>query len=285
MADTPGILYVAATPIGNLEDMTFRALEVLGKVGLIAAEDTRRTRILLSHYEIRSRLISYREQNREKSTPRILSHLAQGGSAALVTDAGTPGLSDPGYHLVRACVEKGIPVIPIPGPSAMGAIISVSGLPLDRFLFEGFLPSRPKARRNRLSEIGASGLSFLFHESPVRILETLRDIEKVLGDREVVIAREMTKLHEEFLRGKASAVARTLEDRQVRGEITVAVKGSMSPGININLLEASKRLLREGLSPSRTAGVLSELTGVDRRSLYRIVTGLAEPMENEGDNG
>ena len=285
MAESSGILYVVATPIGNLEDMTFRALDVLKEVGLIAAEDTRRTRILLSRYGIRTPMISYREQNRERSAPRILSHLARGGSAALVTDAGTPGLSDPGHHLVRACAEDGVRIVPVPGPSALAAVISASGLPLDRFMFEGFLPSRPKARRNRLSEIGASGASFVFHESPARIVDSLRDIEAVLGDREVVVAREMTKVHEEFLRGRASAVAGDLEGRKILGEFAVVVEGSPSPGLNLNILEASRRLLREGLSPSRTAGVLSELTGVDRRSLYRIVTGLEEPTEKGGDDG
>ena len=276
MPQSTGTLFVVATPIGNLEDLTFRGLEVLRKADLIAAEDTRRTRILLSHYKIRGNLISYREQNRDKSSPRILSHLTQGRSVALVTDAGTPGLSDPGYHLVEACVDNGIRVVPIPGANALGAALCVSGMPLDRFLFEGFLPSRPAARKNRIAQIGAAGVPFVIFESPRRIVDTLRDIVGTLGDREVFLAREMTKVHEELLRGKAAEVIQRLGNDPILGEITMVVAGSMSPGINLNILEASKRLLKEGLPPSKAAGVLAELTGVDRRTIYRIVIGLTQ---------
>jgi len=280
-----GTLFVVATPIGNLEDLTFRGLEVLRKADLIAAEDTRRTRILLSHYKIRGNLISYREQNRDKSSPRILSHLTQGRSVALVTDAGTPGLSDPGYHLVEACVDNGIRVVPIPGANALGAALCVSGMPLDRFLFEGFLPSRPAARKNRIAQIGAAGVPFVIFESPRRIVDTLRDIVGTLGDREVFLAREMTKVHEELLRGKAAEVIQRLGNDPILGEITMVVAGSMSPGINLNILEASKRLLKEGLPPSKAAGVLAELTGVDRRTIYRIVIGLTQGEDQGGNDG
>jgi len=284
LADPQGILYVVATPIGNLEDLTLRSLDILKGVDVIAAEDTRRTRILLSRYDIPSRLISYRDQNREKSGLRILSLLDQGGSAALVTDAGTPGLSDPGFHLVGMCVEKGIRVVPIPGPSALASVVSISGMPMDRFLFEGFLPSRSKARRTRLWEIEATGLPFVCHESPVRIIDSLQDMEKILGDREVVVAREMTKVHEEFLRGRISEVAKALMDRPVRGEFTVAVGGGLRPGLNVDVLEAAKRLLREGVPPSRTASILSELTRTDRRSIYRIITQLTDQAKG-GEHG
>ncbi len=285
MPASTGILYLVATPIGNLEDLTFRGLETLRKMELIAAEDTRRTRILLSHFKIRSKLISYREQNRDVSGPRILSHLRQGGSAALVTDAGTPGLSDPGHHLVKACVENGIRVVPVPGPNALAAALSASGMSLDRFLFEGFLPSRQAARRNRLAEIGAAGVPFIFFESPRRIVPALNDILGTLGNREVFVAREMTKVHEEFLRGTASKLAKCLGDRQVQGEITVVVAGSRIPGLNLNILEASKRLLKEGLPPSRAAGVIAELTGVDRRTIYRTVIGLTQKNDLGGSDG
>lgn len=285
MPQSTGTLFVVATPIGNLEDLTFRGLEVLRKADLIAAEDTRRTRILLSHYKIRGNLISYREQNRDKSSPRILSHLTQGRSVALVTDAGTPGLSDPGYHLVEACVDNGIRVVPIPGANALGAALCVSGMPLDRFLFEGFLPSRPAARKNRIAQIGAAGVPFVIFESPRRIVDTLRDIVGTLGDREVFLAREMTKVHEELLRGKAAEVIQRLGNDPILGEITMVVAGSMSPGINLNILEASKRLLKEGLPPSKAAGVLAELTGVDRRTIYRIVIGLTQGEDQGGNDG
>ena len=285
MPQSTGTLFVVATPIGNLEDLTFRGLEVLREVDLIAAEDTRRTRILLSHYRIPVNLISYREQNRNKSGPRILSHLMQGRSVALVTDAGTPGLSDPGYHLVGDCVDNGIRVVPIPGANALGAALCVAGMSLDRFLFEGFLPSRPTARKNRIAQIGAAGVPFIIFESPKRILDTLRDIVGTLGDRDVVLAREMTKVHEEFLRGKAADMIQRLGNDPILGEITLVVAGSMSPGINLNILEGSKRLLKEGIPPSRVAGVLSELTGVDRRAIYRIVTGLTGEKDKGGNHG
>jgi 16S rRNA (cytidine1402-2'-O)-methyltransferase len=209
----------------------------------------------------------------------------EGGSTALVTDAGTPGLSDPGYHLVDACVEKGIEVVPVPGANALGAALSVSGMPLNRFLFEGFLPSRAGARRNRLAQIGAAGVPFIIFESPRRIIETLHDVVQILGNREVLLAREMTKVHEEFLRGKAADVSGRLELSPVVGEITVVVAGDKSPGINLNILEASKRLLREGIPPSRAAGILADLTGVERRTIYRIITGLKQEGDQGGNDG
>jgi 16S rRNA (cytidine1402-2'-O)-methyltransferase len=280
-----GTLYVVATPIGNLDDVTFRALEVLREVELIAAEDTRRTRKLRTHFDIGAKLISYREQNREKAGALILDHLRENRSAALVTDAGTPGLSDPGHHLVKMCVANNIPIVPVPGAAALTAAISVSGMPLQSFLFEGFLPSRPAARRGRIAEIGAAGLPFIIYESPKRITETLEDIARSLGDREVLVAREMTKIHEEFLRGMASEVSLLLGKREVKGEITVIVAGSKAPGINISVLNAAKRLLKEGLPPSKTAGILEELTGADRKSLYRIIIGLSGHHNQGGNDG
>ncbi|UCG37880.1 MAG: 16S rRNA (cytidine(1402)-2'-O)-methyltransferase, partial [bacterium] len=212
MARSRGILYVVATPIGNLQDLTQRAGEVLAKVELVAAEDTRRTRKLLTHLGIRVRLVSYREHNRDEAARSILAHLGAGRNAALVTDAGTPGVSDPGYHLVDACVKQGITVIPVPGASALAAALSVSGMPMDRFVFEGFLPSRAAARRRRLEELGATGLPFVAYESPRRIASTLSDIARTLGKVQVVVAREMTKVHEEFLRGDAQEVGRRLRE-------------------------------------------------------------------------
>jgi 16S rRNA (cytidine1402-2'-O)-methyltransferase len=278
-------LFVVATPIGNLDDLTIRAIEVLNKVDLIAAEDTRRTRKLLSHLGIEAKLLSYREQNRETAGTLILSHLKNNRSVALVTDAGTPGLSDPGYHLVRMCAVNNIPIIPVPGANALTTALSVSGMHLDRFLFEGFLPSRTAARRGRLAEIGAAGVPFILYESPKRITDTIGDIVRTLGDREILIAREMTKIHEEFLRGMASDVARLLRDREIKGEITVIVAGSKAPAMNIDILNAARRLLNEGLPPSKAAGVLQDLTGVDRKSLYRVITGLSGHYEQGGDDG
>jgi 16S rRNA (cytidine1402-2'-O)-methyltransferase len=258
---------------------------VLREADLVAAEDTRRTRKLLTHFGIRAKLLSYREQNREKAGADILAHLRTGKSAVIVTDAGTPGLSDPGHHLVRLCVANNITVVPVPGANALTAALSVSGMPLDKFLFEGFLPSRSAARKDRLAEIGATGLPFVLYESPRRIAGTLQDAAVILGDREVFVAREMTKMHEEFIRGSVSEVAEFMKNQEVLGEVTVVVSGGDTLRTNLNILGGAKRLLKAGLPPSKTAGVLSELTGVDRNSLYRIIAGLPGKKPRGGKNG
>lgn len=285
MAPSPGTLYVVATPIGNLDDLTFRALAVLRDADLVAAEDTRRTRKLLSHFNISVKLLSYREQNRERAGTEILTRIREGYSVALVTDAGTPGISDPGHHLVQVCQSAAVRVVPVPGVNALATALSISGMPLDRFLFEGFLPSRRGVRRNRLAEIGTAGLPFIFFESPGRITDTLEDIVEILGDREVLVAREMTKIYEEFLRGMAGEIAMRLKSRQVKGEITVVVAGNKAPGMNVNIITAAKRLLKEGLPPSRSAAVLSDLTGVDRKTVYRTISGLTGQKSQGGDDG
>lgn len=285
MSHFPGTLYVVATPIGNLEDITLRALTVLREADLIAAEDTRRTRKLLSHFGVRAKIVSYREQNREKAGAAILNSLHEGLSVVLVTDAGTPGLSDPGHHLVRTCLSDNIRVVPVPGANALTTALSVTGMQVDRFLFEGFLPSRRAARKKRLVEIGAAGAPFIFFESPGRIGDTLEDIREVLGNRHVLVAREMTKIYEEFLRGKVDEVAGRLKSRQVKGEITVFVAGSGVPGMNINILAAARRLLKEGLPPSRSAAILADLTGIDRKSVYKTVSGLSGREDKGGNDG
>jgi 16S rRNA (cytidine1402-2'-O)-methyltransferase len=284
LTQSPGTLYVVATPIGNLDDLTFRALDVLRNSDLVAAEDTRRTRKLLTHFDIRVKLLSYREQNREKAGKEILDKISEGRSVVLVTDAGTPGLSDPGHHLVRSCVRNNLRVVPVPGANALTTALSISGMPVDRFLFEGFLPSRSAARRSRLAEIGVAGVPFILYESPGRITDTLDDIGQTLGDREVLVAREMTKIHEEFIRGMAIEVAGRLRNREIRGEITIVVAGSEAPGMNLNILSAAKRLIKEGIPPSRSAAILAEITGVDRRSIYRTISTLSRE-DNGGDNG
>ena len=285
MPQSPGTLYIVATPIGNLDDLTFRALEVLRATDIIAAEDTRRTRKLLSHFNISAKTISYREHNREKAGEAILHNLFNGINVVLVTDAGTPGLSDPGHHLVRSCVSNDIRVIPVPGANALTTAVSVSGIPMDSFLFEGFLPSRRAARRSRLSEIGAVAEPFVLYESPNRVVDTLNDISDILGDREVLVAREMTKVHEEYIRGTASKIAHRLKKGDVKGEITLVVSGGKAPGVNINIPAAAKRLLKEGLTPSRCAAVLAELTGIDRRTIYGTISGLSGQNSQGGKDG
>lgn len=228
---TKGILYVVSTPIGNLEDITLRALRILKEVDLIAAEDTRHTLLLLKHYGIRTPLTSYFEGNEMKKREFLLSQLKQGDRIALVSDAGTPGISDPGYRLVRLAIEHSIPVIPVPGPSALIAALSISGLPTDAFLFKGFLPHRPRKRRNVLKALEGVKETLIFYESPHRIAETLQDIFDILGDREIVLARELTKTFEEVLRGKTSEIRNQIHERKPKGEITLVVSGKTRKGV------------------------------------------------------
>jgi len=218
-------LYVVATPIGNLEDMTLRALRILKEVDLIAAEDTRHTGLLLKHFGIETPLTSYFQGNESKKKEYILSRLNEGHSVALVSDAGTPGISDPGFRLIQVAIQNQVPVIPIPGPSAVIAALSVSGLPTDAFLFRGFLPHKSKKRRDLLSEIEGARETVIFYESPHRIAETLQDIFDVLGDREIVLTRELTKVYEEILRGRVSEVQNQIKGRTLKGEITLLISG------------------------------------------------------------
>lgn len=220
--ENSGILYIVSTPIGNLEDITHRALRILKEVPLIAAEDTRRTRILLSHYEINTPLISYFEHNRFTRIPRIIDHLSSGHSLAVVTDAGTPGISDPAYKLVRAALKAGCRIEPIPGASAFLTALVSSGLPTDRFLFEGFLPAK-KGRKQRLKQIVEEKATIIFYESPNRLLRTLKDILTVMGDRPATIGRELTKLHEEIIRGKISTLISYFTTKAPRGEFVIMV--------------------------------------------------------------
>ena len=278
-----GTLYIVATPIGNLADLTIRASETLGSVDLIAAEDTRRTRKLLNHLGIRKRMVSYREENRAKAAREIISSIQTGHSTALVTDAGTPGLSDPGHYLVEKALESDIRVVPVPGVSALAAALSVSGLPLDRFMFEGFLPARQASRRRRLLELAATGYPMIIYESPRRIQATLSDLLDVLEDRNVVVAREMTKLHEEFLRGPASEVLKDLNARDLKGEITLLVAGGKPPSLPMELDRAVKTMREEGLSAKKTASILGDLTGENRQTIYKLAAEIAAPTERPGD--
>jgi len=220
-----GTLYIVSTPIGNLEDITLRALRILKEVDLIAAEDTRHTLLLLRHFGIHTPLTSYFEGNEMKKREFILSKLNQGDRIALVSDAGTPGISDPGYRLIRLAIENEIPVIPIPGPSAVITALSVSGLPTDAFLFKGFLPNKSKKRRDILKQLEEVKETLIFYESPHRLSETMRDIFEVLGDREIVLTRELTKMYEEVLRGKVSEIRTQIGEKKLKGEITLVISG------------------------------------------------------------
>lgn len=275
-----GTLYVVATPIGNLEDITLRALRVLSEVRLIAAEDTRHTKILLDRFGIATPLTSLYDQNEAKKSALLMARLERGEDVAYVSDAGTPGISDPGYLLVREALGRGIRVSPLPGASALIAALSVSGLPMDSFLFLGFLPSKTTRRRQLLAALSREERTLIFYESPHRLAASLSDISELLGDREVVVSREMTKVYEEFLRGTAAEVASTMGKGPVKGEVTLIVAGRTGGAreySDAELLDLCGELRREGevkgeeLSLRDMADNLSGLTGVSRRRIYRLL--------------
>jgi len=220
-----GKLYIIATPIGNLEDITLRALRVLSEVDLVAAEDTRTTGRLLSHFAIKKPLTSYFEHNEQHKTPQLLERLTQGQSIALVTDGGTPCISDPGYRLVAGAIERDIPVEALPGACAAVSALSISGLPVHRFAFEGFLPPKAGRRRKSLAAVAADERTLIFYESPHRITGALADMLDVLGDRRAVLVREQTKLHEEIIRARLADMQAALQGRTLKGEITLVVEG------------------------------------------------------------
>jgi len=220
-----GTLFVVATPIGNLEDFTFRAARILSEVDLIAAEDTRRTKILLTKYNINTPMTSYHKFNIKAKTSSLVGLLKQGQNIALVSDSGMPGISDPGYELIRGSVEQDIRVEPIPGPSAAITALAVSGLPTDRFLFEGFLPKKPGKKVKKLNELKSEAQTIIIYESPFRLVKTLEEIVRVMGDRQVAVCRELTKKFEEIIRGKAGGVIEKIKGKKVRGEIVLVVSG------------------------------------------------------------
>jgi 16S rRNA (cytidine1402-2'-O)-methyltransferase len=225
MADTAtGTLYLVSTPIGNLEDVTRRALRVLAEADLIACEDTRHTRKLLDHYGIKTKTISYHEHNERERADELAARLAAGDSIALVSDAGTPNISDPGFRLVRAAITCGASVVPIPGATALIAGLTASGIPTDEFYFGGFLPARTTQRRAKLSQLRTLPITLIFYEAPHRIAETLRDAREVLGERDAAVARELTKLHEEIARGRLSELAEKFSgEHTARGEMVVVI--------------------------------------------------------------
>ena len=224
-----GTLFIVATPIGNLEDITFRAIRVLSEVELIAAEDTRQTRVLLSRYNINTAMTSYHKFNIKSKTDSLINHLKQGKDLALVSDSGMPGISDPGYELIRQASEQEIRIEPIPGPSASITALAVSGLPTDRFVFEGFLPKKPGKKSKRLNELKNEKATIIIYESPYRLVKTLEDIKENLGNRQIAVCRELTKKFEEVIRGKAGDVLEKLKNRKIKGEVVVVVKGFEKP--------------------------------------------------------
>ncbi|MCF8111637.1 MAG: 16S rRNA (cytidine(1402)-2'-O)-methyltransferase [Desulfobacteraceae bacterium] len=274
----PGILYVVATPIGNLEDITYRAVNVLGSVDIVAAEDTRHTARLLSRYNIKTRLISCHEHNEAERADMLVKKILAGSRVALVSDAGTPSVSDPGYRLVLAALEAGLSIVPVPGPSAPIAALSVSGLPSDRFCFAGFLPKKKAKRGELLNSLAGSEQTLIFYESPRRLAGLLKILFDYLGDRRAMIAREMTKQHEEYIRGPLSELAEEIEQRQsVKGEVTVLVSGKTPLNGDAEKLppaleEEIKAAVSGGDVPtSRLAADLAQKYGTSKNKIYQLI--------------
>ncbi|MBI4461744.1 MAG: 16S rRNA (cytidine(1402)-2'-O)-methyltransferase [Acidobacteria bacterium] len=258
-----GVLYLVGTPIGNLEDVTLRALRILQEVDLIACEDTRQTQKLLTHYDIHTRTVSYHEHNEMVRASELVLELEQGMRIALVSDAGMPGISDPGQHLVALAARHGVPVVPVPGASALVAALAASGLAADNFHFVGFLPARRTQRRKALRELAAQPGTLVVYEAPRRLREALHDLLDVLGDRQVVIAREVTKIHEEFLRGRISQVLKEMKEREIKGEITLLVAPESKPPRSF---EARRRA-----SISKRVQELQRKRGLDLKAALKVV--------------
>ena len=269
----PGTLYIVATPIGNLEDITLRALRVLKDVDLIAAEDTRHTRILLDHHGIRASVTSYHEHNERAKAQELVRQLEKGVNIALVSDAGTPAISDPGYRLVVTAIAAGVRVVPIPGASALTAALSASGLPTDGFVFEGFLPAKQQQRRARLQTLCRELRTLIFYEAPHRLRECLGDIREILGDREMTLAREVSKVHEEFLRGPVSQILQQIAAREIKGEVTLIIGGwDQQTAVSLEEVKQEARALAaQGMRVKEIAEVLGEKYGYAKKEIYRIV--------------
>lgn len=269
-----GTLYLVGTPIGNLGDITLRALDTLKKVDLIAAEDTRQTQKLLNHYEINQSITSYFEHNKKEKGAVLLQELLQGKSVALVTDAGMPGISDPGTDLVKACISEDIPVTVIPGPSAILTGLVASGLDTDGFVFAGFFPRSAKEKKALLQELACEQRTVIFYESPHRLASTLADLEAAWGDRLCCVARELTKMFEEYKRGHLSEVRAYFESKTVKGEITLIVAGYRKEDSAFSWEEIESKaaaLLQEGLSKKEAAKTIAQAYGVSSRELYNTL--------------
>lgn len=278
-----GILYLVATPIGNLEDITLRALRILKEVALIAAEDTRTARHLLSHFGIATPVTSYFEHNKLEKIENILQALNR-GDVALISEAGMPGLSDPGYELVRAALEHSVRVVPVPGPSALTTALVASGLPTDQFVYLGFLPRQKSTRRKLLQSVANEPRTIIAYEAPHRICDALDDIAATLGDRPISVARELTKLYEEFFRGRVNEARTHFEEQEPRGEFTLVIAGwSSEPGIpdstldsswdDARILEAVRDLLATGLARTEAVKRVAKASGRARREVYQLAIG------------
>jgi len=269
MTMSTGTLYIVATPLGNLEDITLRAIRVLREVSVIACEDTRRTVKILNRYEVRTPLFIYHEYNKVRAGVSILRRLRDGESVALVSDAGTPAISDPGYELVREAIGGGVPIEVVPGPSALIAALVVSGLPTDHFTFEGFLPARREKRRKAMQKLATEKRTMIFYESPQRLTSFLREAAEVFGDRRACVVRELTKIHEEILRGTLPELDAEISRREsVLGEITIVIGGGEKT-VELSVEEIVKAALEDASGSSRDlAREIAERTGLSRKEVY-----------------
>jgi 16S rRNA (cytidine1402-2'-O)-methyltransferase len=277
-----GTLYLIATPIGNLEDISARALRLLREVSLIAAEDTRQTRKLLAHFDIHTPLTSYFEHNKLEKLSQIVSALQQ-GDVALVSDAGTPGLNDPGYELVRAALESGYPVSPVPGACAPVAALVASGLPTDAFLYLGYLPRKAIDRRRFLGQVSKLPYTLIFLESPHRLMSALEDVQAVLGSRQIAVARELTKLHEEIYRGSLEEARQHFAGQEPRGEFTLVVSGYREEQPywdDVQIRAALEDGLDRGLTASKLASELAARSGWPRRTIYQYLVEIQNQRKN-----
>jgi len=275
---TEGILYICGTPIGNLEDITLRALKILKKVKLIAAEDTRHTKKLLNHYQINTKATSYYEYNKFKKAPYLVEILKNGQDIALVSDAGMPGISDPGYVLIDLALKNNIKIIPVPGVSALITALIVSGLPTDKFVFEGFLPRKIKERKRYFKSIENEERTIIFYETPHRLKRALKDMLEIWGDRKIVIARELTKKYEEIIRGNLSKVLNEINTKEIKGEITLVVQGGIRKKENntIDFLKSEcimeeylKKLKKQGYSSKDIIKITKEKLNIPKNLIYK----------------
>ena len=275
----PGTLYLVATPIGNLQDITMRALDTLRKVDVIACEDTRHTRNLLNHFRISNRTVSYHEHNEQERAEELVDRLVRGESVAIVSDAGTPGICDPGFRIVQRAAEAGIAVVPIPGAVAFVNAVIVSGLPSDALFFGGFLPPKKGERRKRLEDIGKIPATLIFYETPHRIAKSLADCSDVLGDRRAAVVRELTKIHEETVRGTLSDLTAKFTGRVVKGEIVIVIEGgdtavAPSPAAStVSLGDRIKELEAQGMDNKAALKKAAKEFGMSKSEAYRLTQG------------
>ncbi len=282
-----GTLYIVGTPIGNLEDISFRAVRILQSVDLIAAEDTRHTGKLLHHFQVKVPQVSCHEHNQKQRIPELIEKLKAGQNIAVVTDAGMPGISDPGYEIVKACVDAGLLVVPIPGPNAAITALSAAGLPTERFIFEGFLPVKGKERKQRIEMLQTESRTIVLYESPHRVRKTLQDLTNSLGEnRAIAVGRELTKLHEEFWRGTIGEALLYYEtSAQPQGEFTLVVAGGTEPAeiiSEITLKTELENLLSQGMSRSEATKHLAKQTSISRKKIYQLALTIGE-IETKGN--